>query len=190
MGQGSVELVKGAELGDGLTEYILRGSFEDDVDGNPVPITAFTISLDQPVAHQVWFESFGTTVKTLAQDQINMYEQYDSHVLLDSDVLLDAELLENNDQTNSGLVDEAGVLVGYGELRVAAGIKPEGDPQPEMDLYRLVLPNDGTEVAVSYSIANKSGTNGVEGVTVVPEPMTMSLLGLGGLAVLRRRRKA
>ena len=44
------------------------------------------------------------------------------------------------------------------------------------------------EVAFVAVISGDSGTRGVDTVSVVPEPATMSILGLGALALIRRRR--
>ena len=44
------------------------------------------------------------------------------------------------------------------------------------------------EVAVVFVISGDGGVRGVDNVSVVPEPATMSLLGLGALALIRRRR--
>jgi hypothetical protein len=63
---------------------------------------------------------------------------------------------------------------------------PELDPSTIITIddiaFSTSLPNGATDTAFQ--------TIGIEPLTlhVVPEPMTMSLLGLGGLALLRRRR--
>ena len=52
--------------------------------------------------------------------------------------------------------------------------------------YYLVLSSDSTPVAGSFEI---KGPSGDPGVPDVPEPTTITLLGLGGTMILTRRRK-
>ncbi|MCP4378893.1 MAG: PEP-CTERM sorting domain-containing protein, partial [bacterium] len=51
-----------------------------------------------------------------------------------------------------------------------------------------LLSGNASAYVQSSSISNPSGDPGPF-VTVVPEPATMSLLALGGLAILRKRRR-
>ena len=90
------------------------------------------------------------------------------------------------------LVDEL-IYVGVGNAWWPGGddptpSNPVGGVQAAMDDYFAWV---GTEqpigVTCSYSLGSFSGS---DTVTVIPEPATMCLLVLGGLSLIRRRRKA
>lgn len=82
------------------------------------------------------------------------------------------------------LVDEL-VYIGVGNAWWPGG-GPVPDPQAEMDdYYDWIVSEQPIEVTCSYSLGTFSGS---DMVTVVPEPATLSLLVLGGAALLRRRR--
>lgn len=62
------------------------------------------------------------------------------------------------------------------------------------DWYAGDFNNDGTVdlsdlIALGQNYGNDYSASSTPGITVTPEPATMSLLGLGGLALLRRRKK-
>jgi hypothetical protein len=130
----------------------------------------------------------------------------DSHLLLTPSDILAApagEVPGYGQETNPAEVGVLGDKNVFGDYEAASGtgfIGLFGLLDPENDGYLQNLPlahllvRDGTDVTVVgqvdlYSNAMPSNTEGTESVEIVPEPMTMSLLGLGGLAVLRRRRK-
>ena len=62
-------------------------------------------------------------------------------------------------------------------LDVTAGIKTEYD---SLNSYFLTMGSSSTGAYTAFDI---------DDISAVPEPMTLSLLGLGGLALVRRRRK-
>jgi hypothetical protein len=58
--------------------------------------------------------------------------------------------------------------------------------------FSFAIPDDATETVlrIRWDTSNDDGEAfGFDNVRIVPEPTTMALLGLGGLAVLRRRRR-
>ena len=62
-----------------------------------------------------------------------------------------------------------------------------------MSFFETLDENGDIAIDVTYSITDSgAGDIAFRGVmiTAVPEPATMSLLALGGLAMLRRRRRA
>lgn len=88
------------------------------------------------------------------------------------------------------LVDEI-VYVGVGNAWWPGGddptpANPVGGAQAAMDAYLATTQNlQPIDVTCSYSIL---GYTGSDMVTVIPEPATMSLLVLGAIAALRRRK--
>jgi hypothetical protein len=53
-----------------------------------------------------------------------------------------------------------------------------------------VFADDLGRIAIDFDVAGTSGAINALRLTAVPEPATLGLLALGGLAMLRRRRKA
>ena len=85
------------------------------------------------------------------------------------------------------LHDPVPASIQYGDLTSVGD--PEHGPQTDFQIARITLTDPGT------GLANVLITENLEGVdvpydldVVLPEPATLSLLALGGLAVLRRRR--
>jgi hypothetical protein len=135
----------------------------------------------------VWFtldeQSWGTT--TIARDE-------------PQDVVISAGHISWNALNNSTLIDNP-----YGQPQCPANSFPvfmeglifhceeETDVEIELvafaDVTRLIHDTEGNVIGSETVIP--TGTI-IDSITVhqVPEPMTMSLLGLGGLALLRRRR--
>ncbi len=90
---------------------------------------------------------------------------------------------------SSTLVDEL-VYVGVGNAWWPGGSN-YGDPQTEMDdFYNWIAGKQSIDVTGTYTINISSGTfSGSDMVTVIPEPATMILLGIGGLNFWHKRKK-
>ena len=109
------------------------------------------------------------------------------------------------DATRDGVVDGLDIsklVNGFGTADAWADGDFNGDEKVDgLDISLLVnyfgadysylnrLSNDHSEFGYDRVLAEMSSTTADATVTAVPEPATMALLGLGGLAVLRRRRK-
>ena len=81
---------------------------------------------------------------------------------------LDVLNLANTDDSNFGMVIDFGF-----------GTNPDTDPVVK---WASAAQGDGVDAPITY------GPGGPLTLTVIPEPATLILLGLGGLAALRRRR--
>ena len=86
---------------------------------------------------------------------------------------LDVLNLSNTDDTNFGMV----LNFGFGGA---------GDP---VKLWASAAQADNADDSIIYNPARDHLSGGGLTLTVIPEPATLILLGLGGLAALRRRRK-
>lgn len=95
---------------------------------------------------------------------------------------------EDNSLAGSPLVSTDSVGYGTGTtLKGGSGFNPG---QSQVNIAYIVLKN-GTTASVSGAISNSSGVvDNFSGVVGVPEPATMSLIGLCGMGLLARRRKA
>lgn len=83
-----------------------------------------------------------------------------------------------------------GGLSGYSELggNLAAVMQTIPDQYGVYDTAAGVPGSPGTFVLGPIDMEGQTGTNGHLGIAVVPEPATLTLLGLGAAALLRRRR--
>ena len=150
--------------------------------------------------HQVksFTQTSSLTVDNWVEDAFTdtAWAAYDTHLLLSGITQVpDASLTESNDGTNpAGLSLEK--FAGF-PATVGLGSFGHGDPTDAFtvlgqfatpkDFLQIVIP-EGDSVWLSVNILDAGQKTQFAG-TQVPEPATMTALALGGLALLRRRRK-
>lgn len=93
------------------------------------------------------------------------------------------------------LANSINATTGYGTFFEFAGAVPPAAVADSYDVFHMVLPSDLIQVSeaqAQVTVAIKVAGPGIEQTETfyygIPEPATMSLLVVGGLALLRRRR--
>jgi hypothetical protein len=96
--------------------------------------------------------------------------------------------------TTTGLIMAGGWASGFPNLAAQGGLSGQsilGDrtvalSQGTPDEYGVYNVNSGTLVGGPFDAEGPSGSNGLLGVAVIPEPASLLLLGLAGLVIRRR----
>jgi len=110
----------------------------------------------------------------------------DTHLMLNAADVLAVNVSENNDYAGAPI--GPGAAYGNGSLLTAIfGVEREKQVQV-MQLAQIVIPIGSNPVILSGSIStNNAQMYTVNALIPTPEPMTISMLVLGGLGLLRRR---
>ena len=119
---------------------------------------------------------------------------YDNQIAMDTHFLVEgltgwlpaiSAPTETNDRTLGSYTDDPASLYGKGDLYIAAPC-PTGDEEASLDFAQVAV-LQGTTVWARMQVSNTDGMIGWSWNGIIPEPATMTLLGLGALALIRRR---
>ena len=192
-----VTLVPQADPATGLNAYMLHA----EADSGDADVNAFTIVAT--LAHQVWPLAYGSPVKTLHLDapmadfpaggwgDWSPYDSYSKFIFNDYvSPGVDGCDEANDNSDPASLPDMVGQYGGAAEVGVGAALMDGAALKQEftaqvLDIYYWVVPAL-TEATISGGIASP-GEEATPFSFTVPEPATLSVLALGGLALLRRR---
>ena len=200
-GGATLQLTVNAAPAPGLESYTVTAVSTDSSN----LVTFSDIHIDDPV-HNVW--GFGNDpVTTMAADFPSTFLAaewvvYDTHLLVPAeDILtqLGSPLDEGNDGSNpaglaleldppfAAFVPVVGVgTFGHGEGASSFALLPAA-AATSVDLLQVVLV-EGTKARLDVAIVNEQLERSSLGMEI-PEPATLSLLALGGLALIRRKRR-
>jgi len=68
-------------------------------------------------------------------------------------------------------------------------VEADGDDvEPRGDIVQVVVPK-GSDLRLDADVSSTDGDNNCTSTQTVPEPASVALLGLGGLAAIGRRRR-
>ena len=120
---------------------------------------------------------------------------YDNQIAMDTHFMVEglagwlpaiSSPTETNDRTLGQYTDDPASKYGLGDLYIAAPC-PTGDEQSSLDIAQVAV-LEGTTVYMRLQVSNADGMIGWSWLpNLIPEPATMTLLGLGAIALLRRR---
>jgi hypothetical protein len=162
----TVEVEPGVSVGGGLTSYTVNLVADSPTDW----VAAFDGGFSGPMSQFKVASILDTPTLTIANALSAGEKSQDSHFLF-----LDTQLLPETPPAET-----ANSLTGVFAVNVP-------DRAESLEFAQIVLA-DGDSIALTGEVANGDGDL-FDVSTVIPEPATMSLLGLGALAIIRRRRK-
>ena len=146
------------------------------------PMIGDVNALVQPQMDTFFMSSLFTLVASAADDDINL----DGGGNLIEDVGGTAQSHPTGPAET--LLQTAFMTSGYGNVHSFAGAVPSGSEQDSYDVFHIVVPDTATDVSVTIGASGVGVTEVSETWVLIPEPATMGLMVLGGLAMLRRRR--
>ena len=208
-----VTVTIGAFTGDGGSSVIgwAGGSFDGDGDVDTADVTQVIGNFTGAVSGvQSLVASASVAAVGLALNPDLIYDPDSGEVFIDADgaVILSFNLQSdgafnavftqdelNDDTLNvTGLQDNTESAIGWVSALVAANLGYSGVENDPAFIGAILDANlslaDLEGLFTNNQWAGPNGTTGVFDLVVVPEPTSVALLGLGGVALLRRRRIA
>ena len=155
--------------------------------------TTFTLGFDElqpPPSTMAMLDSDGSIESTLDAGEVEFYE-FDYNGTDDFVISTAGSGLQPDNDTELGLYDESGTLVLTNDdsgTFLSALVVNGGDI--DAGTYYLAVGGFNTTFGPEFGAVSSSTNTGPITITglSVPEPTSLALLGLGGLAALRRRR--
>ncbi len=156
--------------------------------------TMFTLGFDSvmpPPATETFLDADGMIMSTLDEGEVEFFE-FDYDGTSDFAISTAGTDLDPSNDTELALYDSSGAVVltndDSGTL-LSALVVSGGDL--DAGTYFLAAGGFNTTFGDDFQATSTSVNSGpltITGLSVVPEPTSLALLGLGGLAALRRRR--
>ena len=180
------------EAGIGTCECLDRYTFQVQDQGSGLPINSLDVTVSGPGLHHEQFDLAGQRITPQEDTIFGLISPIDTVILLDWAGLSGNEPTEplvsdNSCEPESGTWSLYSPVTGYGSPLTGVVVELASPAATPVDVLQVVN-KCGEAFDYSVRVSNDAGA-GETFAGRIPEPATLGLLCLGGLALIRRRRR-